>query len=238
MEQAWRNWTHSPNNKRIKALSLLACWGIWLARNSAIFHNKPSIPEITVENALSILAHFPQDKDTPTIRVIQAEQIDSSTPWAYFDGASQNNNQVCGGGALLYLSAHHFFKIKMGLGPGTNNYVELMALKLLLVFAGEKGVKSIQIFGDSMIAINWIRKAQNCQNLLLLPLLEEIFRLLDSYDTFCVKHVYREHNYVADSLSKAGIHLPFGQWKISETRDQDFFEFYHMPFIDEVQSQE
>jgi ribonuclease HI len=61
-------------------------------------------------------------------------------PWAYFDGASQNENQLCGGGELLILSIDHSFKLKMGLKPGSNNFVELMALKLMLQFAGEKGV--------------------------------------------------------------------------------------------------
>jgi hypothetical protein len=32
----------------------------------------------------------------------------------------------------------------MGLGTGTNNLVELLALKLLLQFAGEKGVQNLK----------------------------------------------------------------------------------------------
>jgi ribonuclease HI len=61
-------------------------------------------------------------------------------PWAYFDGASQNENQLCGGGVVLLLSIDHSFKLKMGLKSSSNNFVELMALKLMLQFAGEKGV--------------------------------------------------------------------------------------------------
>jgi len=30
--------------------------------------------------------------------------MDHSKPWAYFDGASQQNNLFCGGGATLYLN--------------------------------------------------------------------------------------------------------------------------------------
>jgi ribonuclease HI len=65
--------------------------------------------------------------------------------WYYFDGDSQNTNQQCGGGAIIYLSDNHLFKLKMGLGPGRNNYAELMSLKLLILFAEEKGVKTLQI---------------------------------------------------------------------------------------------
>jgi len=55
---------------------------------------------------------------------------------------------------ILYLKENHFYKIKMELGPDSNNYVELMFLNLLLNFSGEKGITTIQIFGDSLNVIN------------------------------------------------------------------------------------
>jgi len=53
-----------------------------------------------------------------------------------------------------------FFKLAMGLGNGTNNFIEIMALKVLLLFSKEKKVHSMKIFGDSMLFINWERKSQ------------------------------------------------------------------------------
>jgi ribonuclease HI len=61
------------------------------------------------------------------------------------------------------------------LGQGTNNFVELMALKLLLTFAGEKGILNLYIFGDSMVVITWLRKTQICHNINLTSILEEVF---------------------------------------------------------------
>lgn len=72
----------------------------------------------------------------------------------FFDGVSQNDSQLNEGGVAFHLSNTHFFNLKMGLGVGTNNLDEVMALKILLTFAGEKGVTSLHIFGDSMIVIN------------------------------------------------------------------------------------
>jgi ribonuclease HI len=80
--------------------------------------------------------------------------VDLSKPWEFFDGASKNNNLSCGGGDILHLSPDNSFKLKMGMGSETNNFTELMALKLLLLFAREKEVKSLQIVGDSMLVIN------------------------------------------------------------------------------------
>ena len=62
------------------------------------------------------------------------------------------------GGACLYLNQSHFFQISLGLGTGTNNYAELMTLKLLLCFANERNYRELQVYGDSMVVINWINK--------------------------------------------------------------------------------
>jgi ribonuclease HI len=120
----------------------------------------------------------------------------------------------------------------MGLGTGTNNLAELLALKLLLQFAGEKGVQNLQIFGDSKIVINWASKQQSCHNILLHPILEEIFRLLHTLNDYSFNHVYRERNQLVDSLSKVGLHLPHGSWHILETKEEDTYEFFHRPFIE------
>jgi len=46
-------------------------------------------------------------------------------------------------GVVFHMSDHVCFKTHMGLGPQSNNYYELMSLKLLLLFAKEKNVSSI-----------------------------------------------------------------------------------------------
>eukprot|EP01018_Ginkgo_biloba_P032904 Gb_28853 [translate_table: standard] len=63
---------------------------------------------------------------------------------------------------------------RAGLGFCTNNFVELMALKLILLLANEKGVSRLQVFGDSLNVINWMRETQNCASIFIPPLVEEI----------------------------------------------------------------
>lgn len=203
VEAAWQSWLQRRDHTKIKSLPLLISWGAWLARNADIFKDRPSLPEIIAGRALSILSHFPQKKACPAIRIVCVEQIDQSKPWAFSDDASQNDNQICGGGVVLFLNSHHSFHIKMGLGGGTNNFAKL-ALKLLL-FAREKEIRSIQIFGDRLNVINWCKKYQQCNNILLQPILEEIFRYLTFFDSYEINHVYKERNIEADSLSKSGL---------------------------------
>jgi hypothetical protein len=112
----------------------------------------------------------------------------------------------------------------------TNKFVELLAMKLLLLFAKEKGINTLQIFGDSMLAINWERNSQQCHDIQMLAILEEIFRLLDSFDYISLQHVYRVHNREADALTKDGLGLDYGKWLITEYLDEDHFSYYDRPF--------
>jgi ribonuclease HI len=57
----------------------------------------------------------------------------------------------------LYLSDSHYFKFKLELVRSTNNKVELMALKLIFMIVVENGVQKIQIMGNFMVVINWMR---------------------------------------------------------------------------------
>jgi hypothetical protein len=52
---------------------------------------------------------------------------------------------------------------------------ELLALKFLLSFACEKEILNLQIFGDSMLVINWLRRTQQCHNIIFSPIMDEVF---------------------------------------------------------------
>ena len=121
--------------------------------------------------------------------------------------------------------------LSLGLGAGTNNYVELMMLKLLLCFAIERNCKKVQVFGDSMVVIKWINKTQRCKNYSLGTLYEEVNRNLSNFESISFKHVYREQNMDADKLSKAGLNLQWGSWKIMEIKDIKAKEYPHRPFL-------
>ena len=216
MEDAWKIWSTSPQNTQIRPLLLLQMWGIWLSRNKVIFHEEANSPEKVTRQELDILSYFPQTKNNISPRIIIPEQLDQNTPWAYFDGASQDSN--CGGGATLFLNQHHHFQISMGMGSGTNNYAELMALKLFLCLVIERNCRNLQIFGDSLVVINGLNTTQRCRNTSLDAIVEEFSRLLADFDFLSLKHVYKERNMEADRLSKEGISLAWGTWKITEKK--------------------
>ena len=57
---------------------------------------------------------------------------------------------------FCFFSADCYISFKAGLGHGTNNYAELLGLKLLLKLALENNITNLQVFGDSQLVINWV----------------------------------------------------------------------------------
>ena len=120
VEAAWDSWWRRITHKKHKILPLLVIWGIWLARNKAIFEDINSIPVIIGSLSMGYYKSFSKHIRVARERRRLEVELDRSSPWAYFDGAAQNN--VCGGGAMLYLTDSHYFALSMGLGEGTNNF--------------------------------------------------------------------------------------------------------------------
>jgi hypothetical protein len=70
MEDAWKYSLKRRDHRKIKCFPLLISWGTWLAQNASIFNDRPSLLEIIVRQALSILSHFPQEKSCPTNQIL------------------------------------------------------------------------------------------------------------------------------------------------------------------------
>lgn len=211
-------------------LPLLVCWGICLAINKILFQNSNINWNCIYTNIEALYTLIPQEVPRTRIRIITTEHIDKSYPWAYFDGSTQDVG--CEEGAILYLSDHHHYKLKMGFARGTNNFVKLNSLRLLLTFAHEKNINCIHIFGDSTIVIDWFNSITHCHVHALRGLLDEIFALKTHFDYIVCSHIYRERNQISDGLSKEVAQQPSGQYIITEQHDQEVYHFYHRPFIE------
>jgi ribonuclease HI len=109
-------------------------------------------------------------------------------------------------GGILHLSVSHRIYFEAGVGQGSNNFSELMALNLILFLALEHGVTHLQIYGDSFLAIKW-RQEWALRNFTLQPLFQDIWSLQSVFTHISFAHIYRDSNGTADSLSKEGIDL-------------------------------
>eukprot|EP00253_Pinus_taeda_P025252 PITA_25252 len=227
LPDAWDNWCREHSGKAIN-LPLLACWAIWIARNQAIFHHKaPHWPSITL-HTIADYNMIPEESQPAPPRNLRPVPIDKSIPWAFFDGSAQENG--CGGGAILHLSDQHCYKIKINLGRGTNNYVELCTAKHIIHFAIQKHCRHLQLFGDSKLICNWLNNASHCHSYTLRHILDEAKRLTSFFESFVYRHIYREHNTVADQLCKEAAHRVGEDWSIQEEIDGTYYQYYHRPF--------
>ena len=141
----------------------------------------------------------------------------------YFDGSE------AGELGLLYIHDDHYFTYKAGMGFGTNNFADLLALKLLLTLALENQITIIHIFGDSQLVINWVTSKFRVQNMQLFQVLYEVTRISDMFENVDFKHIYQERNSKADELAKAGATVPDGYWHITEFRaskKSESFQFF------------
>jgi hypothetical protein len=80
-----------------------------------------------------------------------------------------------------------------------------MALKLIWTLVQEQGISQIQIYGDSLPMIQWMKGEFNLHNFTLQPLFHGIFLLKSMFSHIFFMHVYRGKNNEADMLSKNGV---------------------------------
>ena len=76
-----------------------------------------------------------------------------------------------------------------------------------------------------------MKKIQKCRTTSLDALFEDTAHSLSFFESISFTHVYRERNKEVDMLSKKGLTLHWGEWKILETQDSKATEYPHMPFI-------
>ena len=57
------------------------------------------------------------------------EDIDRESSWTYFDGVAQVEPRIHGESGLHFINGVCYVKFTVGLGPGTNNHAELIALE-------------------------------------------------------------------------------------------------------------
>lgn len=168
------------------------------------------------KNAIAVLNCFPREVVKIKHILVEIEEFNPDTPWAYFDGAAQKSKTGAGG---VHLHNKYKLSFKAGTGEGINNFVELWALKILLSRALLLGITHLQVFMDAKIVIEWVNDKIRCRNIFLAPLLEEIRRLKRTMEATSFAHIYRERNSEVDLLSKAGMELKVGDLQVSKEKD-------------------
>jgi ribonuclease HI len=142
--------------------------------------------------------------------------INHSVAWGFFDGACQAPDRSCGIGFIFHLSEFHFISGKANLGQGTNNLGEFKALFNLLKIVVLRNISNLQVFRDSKLVIDWMKKKTQVTNLglqLIAPQLQEISAL---FNIISFTHIRREFNSFAYALSKYSLLMSENHFVLEE----------------------
>ena len=130
-------------------------------------------------------------------------------PCGFIDGAS--NNRIVGAGICIFLNDSHFLEFSLGVGYGTNTKAELLSLWALLHISHMMGIPLAQLYGDSLVIINWAKGSTALSPPELVHWCRETKKLATSFPDLSFSHIYREHNKTADRLSKKALSFPQGK---------------------------
>ena len=121
-------------------------------------------------------------------------------PCGFFDGASTSS--AAGIGYCLHINENHRLEFALGVGHGSNTKAELLGLWAVLHTSQIMGIPLARIYGDSQVIINWAKGISALSPPELFHWCRETQKILKSIKDLSIIHIYREHNGVADRLSK------------------------------------
>ena len=107
-----------------------------------------------------------------------------------------------------------------GLGHKTNNHAEILGLLKACHIAWGKGIRAVQIFGDSEILIKILNSDALFNDMLLNKTLKRVRLVLHDFSPFILFHILSGSNKEADTKENSGCLLSQGILKVDEEEAQ------------------
>ena len=122
--------------------------------------------------------------------------------YIFVDGACRHTLNRSLAAWVLYSPAEDLVSLgAVCLGPATNNIVEYEAVIGLLTEVASQDVHDLVVLMDSQLVVLHLNHVYTIRNPVLLHLFQRVRFLERSFETITYRHIPREHNVVADSLS-------------------------------------
>ena len=122
----------------------------------------------------------------------------------YFDGASRGNPGRAGAGACILDGTEVVWECSEYLGSRTNNEAEYTALICLLGEAKARGLREIEIRGDSKLVVCQVRREWKINLPHLRELASAAWKLMEDMNVK-LEWIPRSENSMADALSNKAI---------------------------------
>jgi ribonuclease HI len=161
-----------------------------------------AFPSGADDNAAAVATAAPTPSIFDSTPTDGAVDFTTGTWRLHFDGGSRGNPGPAAYGWVLYGpdgAEHEADGVKIG--TATNNVAEWTGLLRGLEHARARGIRSIQVRGDSELVVKQVTGVYKVKNAALKPLAEQVASVLRDFDNFDVKHVYRADNARADAVA-------------------------------------
>jgi len=149
----FQNW--ASQNFLLNALPTHICWNIWLDKNNSIFEDRPPSVQRIVYLALGSVGIMCKKKIVPAPRILSTFLLVDKVH-AWFDGAAQQNGNLCGAGGVIKIVDMSKYKWTLNCVRGTNTRAELMGAWATLILALRLSILDLHVLWDSKIVINWL----------------------------------------------------------------------------------
>jgi len=155
--------------------------------------------DLCYESAKAVKGKIMADFVTQHCGVVGTLEI---VPWTlFFDGSTCDR----GAGIGIVLISPRGKKYEFSLpivATSTNNQAEYQALIKGLELLKEVHADAVEIFGDSMLAINQLARSYECRSEVLVNYYEKSMQLLKEFKDFRLEQVPRLHNEEANRLAQ------------------------------------
>lgn len=144
---------------------------------------------------------FPEQAEAPNSTSAANLNYAVGTWRIHFDGGSRGNPGAAAYGWALYDPDGLEHEVDaVSIGTATNNVAEWTGLLSALQHARMRGIRSLQVRGDSELVVKQMTGVYKVKNTALKPLAEQVSKLAREFDNIDVQHVYRTDNARADAL--------------------------------------
>lgn len=193
------------SDKRLRAM-------LWQA--ASLLEAEPTLPLQEVSDAA--LPPSPKKAEEPSKEASKEAKKPSleegtyekkhSFLYVYSDGASRGNPGPAGAGAVLLDKEGHLLE-RLGkyLGEQTNNQAEYEGALLGLRRARALGALSVELLSDSQLLIRQLQGRYKVKSPGLGPLYRQALEVLAHFSKVTLRHIPREENQEADTMSNRAI---------------------------------
>ena len=125
---------------------------------------------------------------------------------ANIDGGSRGNPGPASYGVVIRDPRGQVVaKLKKYIGRSTNNVAEYYGLIAALDYAQQHAIRALRIESDSELLVRQMLGQYKVKSPELRPLYERARKMVQTFDTFKIDHVYREQNAEADALANEAL---------------------------------